>query len=149
MVTDKTRAEVNKNLRDARKELEQAETRIRKLDGIIRKLYEDNIDGKITDERFSKMSADYEEEQRTLETRLGELKSSIAAESERTANADAFLKLMRKYTDLQELTAEVIREFVKKVYVYQAERVNGYKVQKIRIVWICIGEFKPPRCKRR
>ena len=63
MVTDKTRAEVNKNLRDARKELEQAELRIKKLDGIIRKLYEDNIDGKVSDERFAKMTSSYEDEE--------------------------------------------------------------------------------------
>jgi len=148
MVTDKTRAEVNKNLRDARKELDQAETRIRKLDGIIRKLYEDNLDGKITDERFSKMSADYEEEQRMLGTRIEELKSTITAESERTANADAFLKLVRKYTDLQELNAEIIREFVEKIYVYNAERTpTGRRTQKVKIIWNCIGEFKPPRRK--
>ena len=51
---------------------------------------------------------------------------------------------MRKYTDVQELTAEIVREFVEKVYVHQAERIDGQKVQRIRIVWNCIGEFTPP-----
>ncbi|HUM83084.1 MAG TPA: recombinase family protein [Lachnospiraceae bacterium] len=148
MVTDKTRAEVNKNLRDARKELEQAELRIKKLDGIIRKLYEDNIDGKVSDERFAKMTSSYEDEQRTLEFQINKLKSTITTESERTANADAFLKLVRKYTDLQELNAEIIREFVEKIYVYKAEKTpTGRCTQKIKIIWNCIGEFKPPKHK--
>ena len=148
MVTDKTRAEVNKNLRDARKELEQAELRIKKLDGIIRKLYEDNIDGKVSDERFAKMTSSYEDEQRTLEFQINKLKSTITTESERTANADAFLKLVRKYTDLQELNAEIIREFVEKIYVYKAEKTpTGRRTQKVKIIWNCIGEFKPPKHK--
>ena len=51
---------------------------------------------------------------------------------------------MRKYTDIRELTAEVIREFVERIYVHEAERIDGKRVQRIRIVWNCIGEFTPP-----
>ena len=68
----------------------------------------------------------------------------LAAEKDRSVNVDHFLTLVRKYTDVQELTAEIVREFVEKVYVYQAERIDGQKVQRIRIVWNCIGEFTPP-----
>jgi site-specific DNA recombinase len=67
-------AELDKSLRDGKRELEQSQTRIRKLDEIIQRLYEDNIEGKISDERFAKMSANYEEEQHTLESRVAELK---------------------------------------------------------------------------
>ena len=63
---------------------------------------------------------------------------------ENNHNVDHFLALVRKYTDVKELTAEILREFVEKVYVYQAERIDGQKVQRIRIVWNCIGEFTPP-----
>ncbi len=147
MVTDKTRAEVNKSLRDDRRELEQAQSRAGKLDGIIQKLYEDNIDGKISDERF-KMSASYEEEQKTLEARIKELKAAINAETESAANVNDFLKLVRKYTDIQEFTAEVIREFVEKIYVYKAERIDGKRTQRIKIVWNCIGEFTLPQPKK-
>ncbi len=148
MVTDKTRAEVNKSLRDDRRELEQAQSRAGKLDGIIQKLYEDNIDGKISDERFYKMSASYEEEQKTLEARIKELKAAINAETESAANVNDFLKLVRKYTDIQEFTAEVIREFVEKIYVYKAERIDGKRTQRIKIVWNCIGEFTLPQPKK-
>ena len=140
VVTKKSQEELSRSMRDNKRELEQAQARIRKLDEIIRRLYEDNIEGKITDERFSRMSASYEEEQHTLESRVAELKAMIASEKERGANVDSFLAIVRKYMDIQELTAEIIREFVEKVYVYQTERVGGYKVQRIRIVWKTVSE---------
>ena len=149
MVTDKTRAEVNRSLRDDKRELEQAQVRAGKLDDIIQRLYEDNLDGKISDERFAKMTTSYEDEQKTLESRIRELKAAIGTVTENTSNVDAFLKLVRKYTDIQELTAEIIREFVEKIYVYKVERIDGKRIQRIKIVWNCIGEFTPPdKCKK-
>lgn len=144
MVTKKTRSELDKSMRDSRRELEQAQARIAKLDEIIQRLYEDNIEGKISDERFTKMTANYEAEQQTLEKRVTELKSIMTEEKESALNVDHFLSLVRKYTDIKELTAEIIREFVEKIYVYKAERIDGRRVQRIKIVWNCIGEFEPP-----
>lgn len=149
MVTDKTRAEVNRSLRDDKRELEQTQVRAGKLDGIIQRLYEDNLDGKISDERFTKMTTSYEDEQKMLESRIRELKAAIGTVTENASNVDAFLKLVRRYTDIQELTAEIIREFVEKIYVYKAEHIDGKRVQRIKIVWNCIGEFTPPdKCKK-
>jgi site-specific DNA recombinase len=144
MVTKKTRSELDKSMRDSRRELEQAQARIAKLDEIIQRLYEDNIEGKISDERFTKMTANYEAEQQTLEKRVTELKSIMTEEKESALNVNHFLSLVRKYTDTNELTAEVIREFVEKIFVYKAERIDGRRVQRIKIVWNCIGEFEPP-----
>ena len=120
------------------------QARIKKLDEIIQKLYEDNIEGKISDERFAKMSANYEAEQQTLESRTQELKEIINSEKENSLNADRFLKLVRKHTDIKELTAEVLRELVEKVYVYQSKRIDGKKVQRISIIYNCIGDFQTP-----
>lgn len=108
------------------------------------KRYEDNLEGKISDERFAKMTANYEAEQHTLEQRVTELRASISAEKETALNADHFLTLVRKYTEIPELTAEIIREFVEKVYVYKAEKVDGHRVQRIKIIYNCIGEFTLP-----
>ena len=144
MVTKKTRSELDKSMRDSRRELEQAQARIAKLDEIIQRLYEDNIEGKISDERFAKMTANYEAEQQTLEKRVTELKSIMTEEKESALNVDHFLSLVRKYTEIKELTAGIIREFVEKIYVYKAERIDGRRVQRIKIVWNCIGEFDPP-----
>ena len=144
LVTKKTRIDLDRSMREGKREFEQSQARINKLDDIILRLYEDNIEGKISDERFTKMTANYEAEQYTLECRVAELKSTMTAEKESALGIEHFLGLVRKYTDIQELTAEVIREFVEKIYVYKAERIDGRRVQRIKIVYNCIGEFETP-----
>ena len=125
---------MNRSLRDNKRELEQAQTRIHRLDDLLQHLYEDNVDGKISNERFGIMTAKYEEEQKTLQSRTVELREAIAAEQESNVNIDRFLARVRKYTDVQELTVEIIREFVEKIIVHQAEKVDGQRIQKVRIV---------------
>ena len=147
MITKKSRDGVERSLREGKRELEQSQARIHKLDEIIQRLYEDNIEGKISDERFAKMSEIYEAEQRTLESRVAELRSLIAAQQESSVNVDRFIALVRKYTDIRELTPEIIREFVERIEIFKPEYMNGRKVQKMRIVWNCIGEFMPPQQK--
>ena len=80
----------------------------------------------------------------TLESRVAELKATITEDKANADNAEKFLKLVRKHTDIKELTAEVLREFVEKVYVYQSERIDGKKVQRIKIIYNCIGDFQTP-----
>ena len=143
MVTKKTRIDLDRSLSEGKRELEQTQARISKLDDIIQRLYEDNVEGKISDERFAKMTASYEAEQHTLESRVVELKSTMTAEKESALGVDHFLALVQKYTDIKELTAEILREFVEKIHVYKAERIDGRRVQRIKIVYNCIGEFDP------
>ena len=144
MITKKSRADVERSLRDGKREMEQSQVRIHKLDEIIQRLYEDNLEGKISDERFMKMSENYETEQKTLEARVTELLDQIDSQQESSVNIDRFLALVRKYTDVKELTPEIIREFVERIEIFKPERINGHKVQRMRIVWNCIGEFMPP-----
>lgn len=144
LVTKKTQADLTRSLRDGKKELELSQARISKLDDIIQRLYEDNIEGKISDERFIKMSESYEDEQSTLTTRIAELKSTIASENECSDNTDRFLALVKKHINAEELTAGLIREFVEKIFVYKTERVDGKKVQRIKIIWNSIGAFEVP-----
>ena len=91
-----------------------------------------------------KRSETYENEQAELKDRITELQDFISNEQESAVNTDRFIRLVKKYTDVQELNAEIIREFVEKIYIYKAERIGGKKVQKIKIVWNCIGDFMPP-----
>ncbi|MBR2189826.1 MAG: DUF4368 domain-containing protein [Eubacterium sp.] len=69
----------------------------------------------------------------------------IASQQESSVNVDRFLTLVRRYTDISELTPEIIRKFVERIEIFKPERINGRKVQKMRIVWNCIGEFMPPQ----
>lgn len=95
-------------------------------------------------ERFAKMYENYEAEQKTLESRVAELRSQIASQQESNINVDTFITKVRKYTDVPELTPEIIREFIDRIEIYKPERMNGHKIQRMRLLWNCIGEFMPP-----
>ena len=105
----------------------------------IQKLYEDNVSGKISDERFAKMTATYETEQNGLQQTAQRLKNEISAVREEGESVDRFMKLVNKYSDITELNAEIIRTFVEKIIVYEAEKNDGVKTQKVKIVYNCVG----------
>jgi len=144
LITNTSEKALNRELKDKRKEYEQSRARISKLDTIIQKLYEDNMDGKITDERFMKMTASYEAEQKELNVRVTTLQEFIDHVKEKSLNAEHFLSLVRKYVDIKELDAEIIREFVEKIIVFKAEKVDGHRTQRIQIIYNCIGAIDVP-----
>lgn len=151
LVTKQSEKDLNRQLRDSHKELEQSKSRISKLDTIVQRLYEDNLDGKISDERFARMSATYDAEQKQLEQRQIELQEFIDKSKEQTLNVDSFLKVVRKYTDIKELTAEIIRSFVERIDVYKPEKVPGTRTKKqtICIHWNFIGAVDIPADKEK
>lgn len=142
--TTKKSTEELQDHRESKKEFEQAQSRISKLDTIIQRLYEDNIEGNIRDERFMKMSATYEAEQNQLTQRVAELEHIIDAAGEKSSNADSFLRLVKTYTDIKELNAEIIRTFIKKVYVYGNEKPWDRNTKKIKVIFNFIGEVHIP-----
>jgi DNA invertase Pin-like site-specific DNA recombinase/predicted nucleic acid-binding Zn-ribbon protein len=133
-----------KEIRSSRKEYEQANARVEKLDTLIEKLYEDKVEGIISGERFKKMTLSYEEEQRQLECRMDELQKIITVAEEKTANTDAFLSKAHQYTDIQELSAEILRTFVNRINVSALERRNCQQQRRIQIIYNWIGEFEKP-----
>ena len=141
LITQKSKQETERNLREGKKELEAAKARVTKIDGIIQRFYEDNIEGKVSDERFAKLTATYEAEQRQLEYRIVELQSFMANAKNESLGIDTFLSIVRRYTDIKELDAEIIRVFVEKILVYKAEKVDGHRVQRIKIIYNGIGEI--------
>lgn len=144
LVTRNSEKALDRELRDCRKEYEQAKARITKLDTLIQRIYEDNVEGKISDDRFAKLSGNYETEQAQLQSRVEELQRFLDDAKEKSLNADHFLALVRKYTDIRELDAEIIREFVERINVFQAEKVNGHRQQRIQIIYNCIGAVDLP-----
>ena len=147
LVTKQSKKELNQQLRNSHKEPEQATTIITKLDTIIQILYQDNIDDKISDERFMKMTGPYEADQKELLKRKNELKSFIVDQTkEQSLNVDSFLKVVRKYTDITEITGEIIRSFVERIDVYKPEKMPGTRTKKqtICIHWNFIGAVDIP-----
>ena len=143
LVLKKKTSELNQVLRSRKKELEDSKNRIEKLDSIVQNLYEDNLEGKISDQRFEKMAKAYDEEEISLQKRIAELEKTITKSQEEELNVESFLKLVRKYTDIKELDPEIIRTFVDKIYVEQSEKVSGtnLKKQTIWIYWNFIGKI--------
>ncbi len=144
LVTKSTEKALEKEIRDSHSEYDEGKTRIAKLDVLIQRIYEDNVEGKISDERFAKMSATYEAEQAQLTERATELEKVLSDAKQKAINAGYFLSLVRKYTDIQKLYAQIIREFVEKILVFKTEKVNGHRVQRIRIIYNCIGAIDIP-----
>lgn len=124
--------------------LKQAEDRHRMLDTLIQRIYEDNVAGKISDARFRKMMDAYEQEQAQLSKVIGELRSSVDEMRSQAINTGRFMKLVKKYTDITELNAEILREFIQKIIVHQAEKKDGHRTQRITIVYNFIGEVPVP-----
>lgn len=148
LVTKTNTKSAEREIRESRKEYEQAIVRMSKLDTFIQKLFEDNAEGKISDERFTKMTTTYEAEQHDLQERVEVLETIIDESNEKTANVDSFLEIVHKYTDIQELDAEIIRTFIEKVYVYQNEKLWSRDTKKLKIVFNFIGNIQIPNNKK-
>lgn len=142
---DRNLRERNKELAQKKDVLVQADKRIAELDVIFKRLYEDNISGKLSDDRFIKMSRDYEQEQENLKTVVETLRKDIKQQEKQTVNVKNFIKAVKKYTDMTQLDASVLREFVEKIYISDVytpdENDPRIKVREIQIVYNFIGAF--------
>ena len=126
------------------KELRTLLARDEELDGLFERIYEDNVSGKISDERFSRMSRRYEDEQKELTEKIKQLRSEIEKQSSRTMTTDMFISLVRKYTRAKKLTPRMLNELVEKIEVFNAEKVNGVWEQRLRIHYNCVGTIEIP-----
>lgn len=131
--------EIRRDLSAKAREYDEGERRIKELDRIIQRVYEDNINGKISDARYKKMSQAYEEEQAVLTKRVEVLHKELAMAKEQSDNTDKFIRLVRKYTEITELTPEIVRTFVEKIIVHEKERVDGKLRQTVEIIYNCVG----------
>ena len=126
------------------KELKSLLARDDELDGLFERIYEDNVSGKLSDDRFAKMSRRYEEEQKELSEKIKKLRSEIEKQSSRATSTDMFVSIVRKYTRAKKLTPRMLNELVEKIEVYNAERIDGEWVQRLRIHYNCVGEMNIP-----
>ena len=127
-----------------KKELSVARCRNKELDVLFERIYEDNASGKISDERFAKMSAKYEQEQGELNDKIKTLIPKIERATDKNTTADAFLTTVRKYTRTRKLTAHMLSELIDRIEVHQAEKKDGVHVQQLTIHYNCVGIFNPP-----
>ena len=140
-----TTAEQQKAQAKAQRELSKTTARIEEINGIIRKLYEDNVKGKMTDKRFDFLAKSYETEQAELRAKTEELKKIIAATEQDNDNLKKFLKIVEHYLCVEELTPEILHSFIDKIYIDEAEIFDGKKMQGVRIVYNFVGAIVLPQ----
>ena len=127
-----------------KKLLSQYEKRIKDIDNLIQHIYEDNISGKITDERFTILSLNYEKEQKELKSKVKELANKLDTTKQQELDLASFVSKVKQYTEISELTPEIINELIDKIYVYQSKKVNGKPTQQIDIYYNEIGIINIP-----
>ena len=132
-----------------KKELETAEKRISELSAIFKRLYEDSVTGRISDERFTELSADYEAEQKELKERAARLREELYKAQEATENAEKFMNVVRRHTTIEELTPTLLREFVEKIVVHESVALDGkrrgkLRRQEIEIYYSFVGKVELP-----
>lgn len=126
-------------------ELKRLSERQEDIGRIIRKLYEDNVCGRITDERFDFLAKSYEDEGNDLKTKIQELKNALASSVQEEEKLSKFLKVVKSYTKIEELTPEILNSFIEKIYIGETEKYDGRKMQEVEIIYKFIGAINLPQ----
>lgn len=111
-----------KEMKRRKREVGQAQKRIAELDRIFKRIYEDDISGAISHERFLKLSAEYEAEQRELEEKVKSKQQEVDTYEQNKSDFDSISAIIRKYVGIKELTPTIVNEFIKKIIVHASEK---------------------------
>ena len=141
MMYQQRSVETEKEMKRRKLEVGQARKRIAELDRIFKRIYEDDISGAISHDRFLKLSVEYEAEQRELEEKVKAEQQKVDTYEQNKSDFDSFSAIIRKYVGIKELTPAIVNEFIKKIIVHAPEKVDGNRVQKVDIVFNFIGEI--------
>lgn len=133
-----------KTVKECKQKINKAQKRHKELDGLVKKLYEGNATGKIPDKHFTRLLAEYDEEQTGLETSIAEWQRQIENWNANKLKTDQFIQLVKRYTDFSELTTPMLNEFIEKVIVYEGEGRGNDRRQRIDIYLKFIGAFEVP-----
>ena len=132
---ENSRLRQDDELKKAKKLVGQYSKRTAELDKLFIKLYEDNVSEKISDERFDMLSKKYETEQQEIKKNLSELTEFIESKEQKIADVAQFLSIVRKYTNITELTPEIMHEFVEKIVVHAPDKSSGHRRQQVDIYY--------------
>ena len=136
---DNTLAERRYELSAKQKQIEKDEKRMKELDRLFRKIYEDNVNGKLNDERFYKLSDGYEAEQEQLRQEIETLTVEVSETDTEITNVSKLIAATKKYTRIDELTPEILNTFVDKIVVHECEKKDGKRTQDIDIYYSYVG----------
>ena len=126
------------------KELAALQARDEELDGLFERIYEDNVSGKLSDDRFAKMSRRYEDEQKEISEKIKALRAEMDKLSRKSVTADMFISTVRKYTRAKVLILRMLNELIDHIEVHQAEKIDGIWEQHLVIHYNCVGAIFIP-----
>lgn len=145
LVTENQASTYNETLEKQKKKLTECRKRYNESDTIIKKIYEDNVSGKLSDKRFEKLSNEYEGEQEEVEQKIAELEIEVATADAQLVNTDKFIELVHRYTDFSELTTPMLNEFVEKVVMHEKVKHYRYAVtQDVEVYFNFVGKVVLP-----
>ena len=143
-VRSATELQQESEVKAVKKRLSREQKRIKELNTLIKKIYEDNVNGKLSDKQFEMLLADYETEQSELELSVDALEKALNDYQDNADNVDKFIELVHRYTDFTELTTPMIHEFVDKIVVHEADKSTGDRIQQIDIYLKYVGRLDVP-----
>ena len=129
-----------KALTQQRKELGKAQARMGELNLLFRKLYEDNALGKLSDEQFAFLTSGYDDEKKMLTHKIAELSTVIDTATERSTDVKRFVALVRKYTEINELTYENVHELIDRILIHELDKETN--TRKIEILYSFVGRVE-------
>lgn len=127
-----------------KRRIAKEQKRTLELNTLIRRIYEDNVNGKLTDKRFALLSQEYEQKQDELEQSIARLQAELDSFHADSTRADKFIEIVKKYTDFSELTPQMIAEYIEKIVVHEADKSSGERQQQVDIHLNFIGRFEVP-----
>jgi len=139
MVMDKNQTEQKREISAKKRLMEQKRKRVAELDILFERLYEDNVSGKLSDERFAKMSAKYESEQTDIRGEIDKMETQISSRESQLGDVNKFLSAVRKCAKLETLTPAIANEFIDRIIVHEPEKARGNRVQKVDIIYNGVG----------
>ncbi len=145
MVMEKSEDGQRRDIAAKKRLLTQKRKRVDELDTLFERTYEDNVAGKLSNERYAKMSAKYELEQKDLRAEIADIEVVVTGQESRLGNVDKFLGVIRKYTDIQELSPSIVNEFIDRIIVHEPEKARGNRIQQVEIIYNGIGAIEIPQ----
>lgn len=139
MAMEHSQSEQLREMSKSQQLLTKSIDRVKELDRIIKRLYEDNVCGKLSDERFMKLSKDYEVEQKGMHDLIAQLQKTISEHEEKTVNIQQFVARVKKYTDISELTPTIVNELIDRVEIHSPDKNSGKRTQKVDIYYSFVG----------
>ncbi|MDR3348664.1 MAG: DUF4368 domain-containing protein [Acidaminococcales bacterium] len=143
-VREASNLQAEAEVKESKKRLAKAERRVAELGKLVTKLYETYALGKLPENHFDRMLAEYDNEQKELRQSITDLHSAIDCYAADSVRADRFIEIVRRYTEFTELTPQLLNEFVEKVVIHEGDKSSGKRVQKVDIYLSFIGNFDAP-----